>query len=354
MSEIANTSAAGSSSAPAASTVTPAAAAPSAAELRTAASTLSVSEMDGMLDDKPSAAPAVETAAAPVAPAATPAAAPAAPVEESDGNDPLESIKGIKIKPNDYREQEVFRLMKPKNGERALTLQEAVAKVYPQAAVTTEAAKPTTTEASPEPAKADSDSRTEAINSDIKKLEAAIDAAAEDMNAKEVAKLSRELSRKERELERITEQKDSAEKAKQAEAEASVNNTFRQKQLSARDELVAKFPVLGDKTSTERQEFDQWLGLKQGDPDYESVFASPRWPLILGREFAEAKGLSGTARPAQSPAANPNAAQVAQRATAASVITPGGNSGQQFQPTVESLRKDITTMTTKDLDSLLS
>ena len=243
MSEIANTSAAGSSSAPAASTVTPAAAAPSAAELRTAASTLSVSEMDGMLDDKPSAAPAVETAAAPVAPAATPAAAPAAPVEESDGNDPLESIKGIKIKPNDYREQEVFRLMKPKNGERALTLQEAVAKVYPQAAVTTEAAKPTTTEASPEPAKADSDSRTEAINSDIKKLEAAIDAAAEDMNAKEVAKLSRELSRKERELERITEQKDSAEKAKQAEAEASVNNTFRQKQLSARDELVAKFPV---------------------------------------------------------------------------------------------------------------
>lgn len=295
----------------------------------------------------------------PVAPpVAAPAAAPAAPVippvapKEDDGDLTLESIKGIKIKPNDFQEMEVMRLMKPRDGAKGLTLTEAYQKVYgtPPSAV----AKTEPTEAAPaaSAAKSEFDTKIEGVTADITKLEADLVTAADAADVKEITRIQRELGRKERELERLGEQKTTAEKNAQTQREQAIDTTFRQSQLKARDQLIKEFPVLGDKASQERLDFDAWLNLKKDDPEYAQEFDNPRWPINLGREFAEAKGLSRTAKPAPTSEAPP-VAPAAQRATAAAVITPGGNQGQQFQPTAESLKKDMKNMSVKDLDSLL-
>lgn len=353
MSATATPPAASPSPAPA-STATPAA--PSTAELISAASNSSSAELESLLGDSPTVAtpsvvpPVTPPGDAPVVPPVVPPVAPPAEPPVVDEADPLEGIKGIKIKPSDFQEMEVLRLMKPRDGQKGLTMREAYARVYGENTPTADKAP----EAPTAPVKSEFDTQIDTVAAEIADLEKKIDAAADQADTREVSKLTREVSKKERDLERLNDRKAHAEQSKKDQVEQTETNTFRQKQLKSRDELIAKYPVLGDKTSTERREFDEYVKLKSGDPEYSEIFNSPRWPVIMGREFAEAKGLTGAAKPAPTlPDAPPPVAPAAPRVTAATVITPGGPGGQQFQPTLDGLRKDMTTMSTKDLDSLL-
>jgi hypothetical protein len=155
------------------------------------------------------------------APAAKPAAPEAAKPEDEDADaDPLQAIKGIKLKPTSYQDMEVLRLMKPRAGKPGLTAAEAVAKVYGTAAPTAKPEAPATTPAAEAPAAPTADAETTAIQSEIAALEAEVEKASDDMDVGKGVKLARQIAAKERQLERIEAER-TAEMKRRLDAQSS-------------------------------------------------------------------------------------------------------------------------------------
>lgn len=291
----------------------------------------------------PAAAPATKPAdAAPATPA--PAEAPKPADSEDDAPQP-EKLGRFRLAARDFREAEFFRLAK------SMPAPEAYAKVYgvaQPAAPSTDATQAAAPAAQPAPA--ESPALTDA-KTNLAKLETDLAKATEDADVGAVAKIMREISKAERAIERAEADAQAAVRAKQDEQQT----TFRQRESAATKEIATAYPKLGDPASPERAEFQQFINLKFGDPDYEAIFASPLWPKVLGREFAEAKGWNKAAAPvlpAGTPAPIPGAAP-APRVTAAEVLTPGATQGGA-NITAETFVQDLTKMSLKDLDSLLA
>lgn len=304
----------------------------------------------------PAATPAAEAKPGETPAAASPAAAPEAakPTDDDGEGDPLQGIKGIKIKPSSFQDMEVLRLMKPRNGQAGLTAAEAVAKVYGTPAPAAPAA--TTTSAAPAatPTPAEPAALTEAKAS-LATLEAQLAKATEDADVGVVAKTMREISKVERAIERAEQEAQAAKREAEHAKADEANTTFRQHESVATKEIISAFPKLGDPASPERAEFQQFINLKHGDPLYGAIFASPLWPKVLGREFAEAKGWNKAPAPAPAqgtPAPTPGAAP-APRVTAAEVLTPGATQGGA-SITAETFVQDVTKMSLRDLDAILA
>ena len=180
---------------------------------------------------------------------------------------------------------------------------------------------------------------------------------------KAVVKLTRERQQTLLDIDRL--QRDAVEIKRTAEQTAE--QTFRQKEKENTQTAMQAFPTLADKASADRVEFDRFLALKANDPDYSGIFGSPRWPIILAREFAEARGLrqataAGTATPpapaappaAGAPVAPQTVVPAAVRTTAATVLTPGGAGPSGATPSPEQLMALLGsgTLTLKQLDAL--
>lgn len=340
-------------------------AAPSAEQLRTDIPSFSAKQLDDLLVAEPPAEPAPTPApATPEKPDDAPAdpETPDKPDEQPQGEeheDDDPQPKAIKIKPSDFKEQEVLRLMKPRDGKPGLTLQQAYAKVYgnetatPAKETTTEPEAPASPTAGIEKSIGEKQAQLEKVEADLKK-------AADDMDIAAVTKLTRDAARLERDIENLH----AEAKATKQSAEQAAQNTFRQTQATYTQQAVEMFPTLRDVKSAERQEFDAFIKEKfEKDPEYGPIFDSPKWPLILAKEFAEVKGWTPAkaSRTADAPAkpAAPSApkfpAAPAARASAASVVEPGADgSGSKFTPTVEQLKKDVTKYSAKELDAMLA
>lgn len=319
----------------------------------------------------PAAAPVSTPPAAEAAPAAAtpPATDPAKPAEGEDDADPLQALKGIKLKPSSFKDWEGLRMMKPRGGESPADLLTAAIKAYgPEATVarlrelgfsSAEAKAAVATQPAPAPEAAPAPAAESQAITDAKAkladIETKLSKAKEDADVAAIADLTEErvMAKLEiREAEKAA--RESARAAEQAKATEATTH-FRQRESAATQEIISAFPKLGDKASPERAEFQQFINLKYGDADYEAIFASPRWPVVLGREFAEAKGWNkapAPVLPAGNPAPAPGAAP-APRVTAAEVLTPGATQGGA-NITAETFVQDLSKMSLKDLDQLLA
>ncbi len=295
------------------------------------------------------------------APAAKPAepAAPQAtkPEDEDDDADPLQAIKGIKLKPTSFQDMEVLRLMKPRAGKPGLTAAEAVAKVYGTAAAVTkpEPAAPAAAPAAETPAEPAADPETAAIQSEIAALETEVEKASADMDVGKGVKLARRIAAKERQLERIEAERTAAARAAEQAKATEAETSFQQRVTTAAKEVYAARPSLADKASADRAEFDAFLAIKNTDPDYEGIFKSPRWPSVLYREFAEAKGWNKAPAPVRTPAlpAPTPGAPAAPRVTQATALVPGETPGGSGAPTTAQLLASLDSMDPKALFALL-
>lgn len=277
----------------------------------------------------------------------TPAAPEAATTPEDDNPQP-EKLGKFRVTARDFKEAEFLRLAK------SMPITEAHAKVYgqPAPAAVAEPAKPAAT--TPEAAPVADAAVTEA-KAKLVEIEAKLTRAKEDADVGAIADLTEERVMTKldiREAEKAA--RDSARSAQQAKADEATNN-FRQREAAVAQEVYSVFPKLGDPASPERAEFQQFIGLKAGDPDYEAIFTSPRWPKVLANEFAEAKGWGKAAAPALptgTPAPTPGA-PTAPRVTAAEVLTPGSTQGGTTL-TADTFVQDVTKMSLKDLDAILA
>ena len=202
---------------------------------------------------------------------------------------------------------------------------------------------------------------------EIQDLESKIEKATEDLDTAQALKLERERSRKEREIDKLQGKKESI-KSEQKEREL---NAFEKKAVQYRDQAVEEFPELGERNSQERKEFNAFVEEKEADPDYADILKSPRWPLILAREFAQEHGLqkggkktakkqtSEEKKPGESnkqPPKKPAESNPRKQSTAAKVLTSGEEPGEQstFEATPEELENDLSNMSSEQKMKLLS
>ena len=187
-----------------------------------------------------------------------------------------------------------------------------------------------------------------ALHSDIAALETKVSEAAENLDTADALKYQRDIMRKELQLQSI---KDKYERDIEKQEEAKFN-THRDKALESRDRVYESYPELADGNSVVRKQFDDYVSHMQGDPDYASVFESPKWPEIMVREFATAMYNSTEEQRAQQIQAPPQQAPV--MGNQAKVLT-SGTAAQpaNSQPTAQQVVQNLPNLSRDDLYTLL-
>lgn len=258
----------------------------------------------------PAADPAQAPAPEPVVPAPAPQT-PAAGESEDDGDD----LKKMRVTPNDFKEREVIRLMKPKRDphgnvlERGLTLQEAYAKVYGTPAAATPAAQtpasPTDQPETPaDPALTSYDQRITEINAQIKKLSEERAAAREDADLEKADSLSDQLADARAELKILSNERQGYIR----NSEQAAIQSFQSQVTASRDRALAQHPELQAEGSLHRLALDAYVQRSLNDPARSNEWSDPNWPERLIGEFTQKHGLkAGGAAPKPASAVAPAA-----------------------------------------------
>jgi len=189
------------------------------------------------------------------------------------------------------------------------------------------------------------DKQADDIRATIMELEGKVEQAAEDLETTEALRLQREIMKKELEVQTLTLRKQQMEEAQNQQ----VYQTHRSKAMESRDRVYERFPVLQDKASVYRKQFDDYVSQAQSDPDYAAVFDSPKWPELLANEFA-----SVSPAPAAQPQAVAPQQQAPQMGTQAKVLTTGTTAQPVNAPiTPDGLLQQLPNMNKDDIYALL-
>lgn len=187
------------------------------------------------------------------------------------------------------------------------------------------------------------DARVSELHAEIAELEEKVTEAADNLETSDALKLQREVTRRELEAQRLTGIKDS-EIRRRREA---VQDTHRTKAVESRDRALDTFPELQDRESVTRKQFDEYVKHAQGDPDYASVFESPKWPEIMVREFQAA--INAQQQQQQAPAQHAPA-----MGTQAKVLTTGTTTQPANAPvTAQQVASNMGQMSNDQLYALL-
>jgi hypothetical protein len=119
------------------------------------------------------------------------------------------------------------------------------------------------------------------LQTQIQELEEKVATASEELETTEALKLQREIMRKELELQTLHSRKERAEEADQLHA----YQTHRSRSMESRNKVFNRYPVLQDKNSIHRKQFDAFIQENHQHPDYAAVFESPKWPELMASEF---------------------------------------------------------------------
>jgi hypothetical protein len=206
-----------------------------------------------------------------------------------------------RIRPKNSLDQQVVDLYKSEGFQG--TFQEAVDVIYGKTQPA-DASGGSTPEPSPGTGGSDAINK---LQGEIAALETQIDEAADDMDTAKALRLQRELLRKENEIARIEQQR-RAELQRQEDAEA---DSYRQQAANSWQSATIANPALADPNSVDRKAFEAFKAAKEVDPAYAPIFASPKWPEILVREFvAQSPAARTPAVSTQNPARPNNATKV--------------------------------------------
>lgn len=191
------------------------------------------------------------------------------------------------------------------------------------------------------------DKEADDIRASILELEGKVEQAAEDLETTEALKLQREIMKQELQLQNLTLRKQQIEQ----EREQYAYQSHRSKAVESRDRVYERYPVLADKQSVYRKQFDDYVANAQSDPDYAAVFNSPKWPELLANEFASMSPPPVEAPQPQAVAPQPQAPQMG---TQAKVLTTGNTAQPVNTPvTREGLIQQLPQMSNDDLYAML-
>lgn len=203
------------------------------------------------------------------------------PEEESE----QERLAKMRVRPKDDQDQQILDLYKSEGFSG--TLADAASVIKGATAPVAETAPV------PETPSNDNDNETilKDLNSKIAELQEKAHSASEDLDTAQAFQLQQQIMDHRIEQVKVEQQ---LEREREREEERAYD-TYRQKAVESRDKVYEKYPVLQNKNSTERKLFDQFVNDKQNDPDYSSVFDSPRWVELMANEFASENTLPSSA-----------------------------------------------------------
>ena len=147
---------------------------------------------------------------------------------------------------------------------------------------------------------AEDDAKSSSIQIEISELEKKVAEAAENLDTAEALQLQRGIMRRELQLQTLESRKEREIERRQQER----FNTHRNKAEESRDRFFETYPELGDGDSMARKQFDHYVSQAQQDPDYASIFDSPKWPEIMAAQFSALTGGVGAQQlqtPVQAP-----------------------------------------------------
>lgn len=260
---------------------------------------------------KESTAPRQAPPAQPAAPTSEKeASTPAAPAQPpADDNQP--GTKNFRMVATSDKEAEVFRLMKESEiahradpSKPVITLEQAFAQVYKSAAPTPAAipekpageAQPTEQPPPADPLK-EFDDKIAGFDTKANELQTQLQKAIDDMDGGTIAKLNREIAQNEIARARA----EDAKAAHVANQQSSVEQKQRAAEKADHEAAVAMYPELGVKDSAQRKDFENFIKERTANPDYDGIFASPRWRSFLAREWADLRGYAPANRKADVP-----------------------------------------------------
>jgi hypothetical protein len=205
--------------------------------------------------------------------------------EETESEE--ERLAKMRVRPKDDKDQQILDLYKSEGWNKSLAEAAAVINGIAQPEESPQA------EVTPANEENSSESTLEKLNSEVAALEKEATDAAEDLDTAKAFALQKDIMDKRIKALRVeTEMQRDKEKA-----EASQYEQYRQKAVESRDRALARFPVLQNAESVERKLFDNFVKEKQEDPDYASVFDSPKWVELMANEFSQEHDLSSPAAP---------------------------------------------------------
>jgi hypothetical protein len=199
-----------------------------------------------------------------------------------DAETEQDRLAKMRVRPKDDVDQQILDLYKSEGFHGTLAEASQVIKGSSDTAPPTQAEPQAQTQAdSPE-------SQLNQILSDIKELQDKARAASEELDTAQAFELQNEIMEKKVAHLKLEQQ---LERDKERE-QANFQETYRQKAVESRDKVFQRFPVLQDTKSTARKQFDAFVAEKQNDPDYASVFESPKWVELMANEFSTTVDIS--------------------------------------------------------------
>tara|TARA_Y100001968_G_scaffold333105_1_gene394150 strand:- start:986 stop:1981 length:996 start_codon:yes stop_codon:yes gene_type:complete len=192
------------------------------------------------------------------------------------------------------------------------------------------------------------DGQVSELQGQITELEEKVAKAAEELETTEALRLQREIMRKELEMQSLTTRREREEEAKQQYA----YNTHQEKTVESRDRVYERFPELQDKNHIARKQFDEYVRVAHSDPDYASVFESPKWPELLANEFASQFAPQQPTQQVETPQVPQQ--QAPQMGTQAKVLTTGTAAQPANSPlTTNGVTAELPNLSSEDLYKLL-
>ena len=185
------------------------------------------------------------------------------------------------------------------------------------------------------------------IHTEIKQLESKVDESAENLDTADALKYQRAIMKRELALQKL-ETRYERDQERRREQEF---NTHRSTAEGSRDRVYQAYPELADGDSVTRKQFDNYVANAQHDPNYASVFESPKWPELMAAQFAAHTPVQAQQLPApvQAP---PQQAPV--MGTHARVLTSGTTAQPaNSQPTAQQVVQSLPNLSRDDLYAAL-
>ena len=279
--------------------------------------------------------------------------APAAPEQvetPQEAESEADRLAKRRIRPRSELDQQVIDLYRS-NGFSG-TFADATRVIFGQQAPEAQPLPPQEAEApQPDPY----DEQVSAIQAEISEIEEKVQKAADDLETSEALTLQRQAMRKELELQQLTSRKE----REQESAQERAYQAHQEKAVGSRDRVYQRFPMLQDKSSLERKQFDEYVRTSSQNPDYQAVFESPLWPEIMASEFAIQMQAQAAAQqqPAETPqqvAPTPPPQQAPAMGTQAKVLTTGTTAQPASTPmTQDGVAQALPQLSSDDLYKLL-
>lgn len=273
-----------------------------------------------------------------------------APAPEAEGPEPTvegesaeDRLAKRRIRPRSELDQQVIDLYRSEAFDGSFA--DASRIIFNQEAQAAPSSLPPQENEAPQPDP--HDGKVEELQGEITELEDKVAKAAEDLETTEALRLQREIMKKELELQTLHNRKERQIEAQQQKA----YDTHQDKTVESRDRVYQRYPELQDSNNIARKQFDEFVKVAYGDPDYAAVFESPKWPELLANEFAShfaAPQAPGASAP---PVPQPQAPQMG---TQAKVLTTGTAAQPANAPlTAAGVEAELPNLSTQDLYKLL-